>query len=139
VTANWLTPSQCYPSTAMYGFDYTVDGSDQARKLSFDAAMAETARTIRFQSLNLFVFQDAWASISIERNKYLVPSETEGNSITTRRSSCSPAPSSGSLTRRFRVLILDRTTSPGSRRSIRPGRRRRAILTRSSHRRPPAG
>ncbi|MFO0186491.1 MAG: hypothetical protein ACK55J_07675, partial [Alphaproteobacteria bacterium] len=83
-TANWLAPGQCYSDTAFCGFDYTVDGSDPPRKLTYNQARDIVDRKIRFESLNLFLYQDAWAAISIERNKYLVPSETQKGGVTTR-------------------------------------------------------
>jgi LysM repeat protein len=80
--ANWLSRQECYSKSALYGFDYTVAGPPTS-KLNYAAALAISARKVRFQSLNLFVYQDAWASISITRNKYLVPSEAEEDAVAT--------------------------------------------------------
>jgi LysM repeat protein len=66
-------PSYCYKKT----------GSKPANYLLYSDALSIPTRLVKFKGLNLFVYQDAWAALRIERNKYLVPAEKSGDMLAT--------------------------------------------------------
>ncbi|MCA1774212.1 MAG: hypothetical protein LC676_00950 [Loktanella sp.] len=64
--------------------DHEADSSGTDDDLIYEKALGIPQRTICYTPLNLFVYQDAWAAIRIERNKYLTPAEQTGTVSTTR-------------------------------------------------------
>ncbi|WP_230515889.1 MULTISPECIES: LysM peptidoglycan-binding domain-containing protein [unclassified Janthinobacterium] len=66
------TPATPTPPDALLAYRYAASAAG-APDLSFAAALANTGREVRMPGLNVMVYQNAQASLYVQRNRYLCP------------------------------------------------------------------